>query len=102
MSLNDLPCHSTSEVGVWQSAPAPPLAVDECAWLFFAGNTTYVFEHELGRVPTIVIGYIAFEADGLGATVASGNSLVEAGREETSITIKNTQNQDFFLQLVLF
>ena len=102
VSLEDLPCRGLSEIGVWQSAPPPPFAVDDCRWLPYRGNTTYVFEHDLGRMPTIVLGYIAFESDGLGATVASGNAFGRAGEDEDTVAIRNSQDQDFFLQLVLF
>ena len=99
--VDDLPCEMETEAGLWESAPPPPLAVGECLWFPFDANNTYVFEHPLGRVPSLIIGYIAFSGDGLGATIASGNAFLVNGADESTVTIRNGQNQSFSLRLVL-
>lgn len=101
VSLDDLPCERETEDGQWESHPWPPLEDDACRWFPFSANNTYVFEHPLGRVPTLVVGYIAFGSDGVGATVASGNVLLVNGADASTVTLKNDQNQDFSLRLVL-
>ena len=100
--LEELPCQGVDEVGIWQSAPPAEFAVGGCQWFRFRGNTTYVFDHPLGRVPSIVLGYIAFTPDGVGATLASGNEFLELARTETTVTLRNGQNQEFWLRLALF
>ncbi|MEM7434560.1 MAG: hypothetical protein AAF436_05360 [Myxococcota bacterium] len=100
--LSDLPCESTNVNGVWESAPLPPLAVDECSWFLFQDNATYVFEHPLGRVPIDLTGsLISFNEDGTASTPPSGNVFLVVAADETTVTIRNGQNQAFFLRLVL-
>lgn len=100
--LADLPCQSVNEVGIWQSAPPPESAVGDCQWLYYAPHTTYVFDHPLGRVPSSVQPYVSFEPDGTASTLASGNEFLHLASTETTVTIRNGQNQLFWLRLVLY
>lgn len=95
--LSELPCQSLEE-GIWESVPFPP---SPCEWFDYQAQTTYRFEHPLGRVPRIIDGYIGFSADGTGATRASGDPFLIQDATDTTITITSAQNQDFFLRLVL-
>ena len=101
VSLADLPCQMQDAQGIWSSAPPPPITDEQCLWFSFRSDNTYIFEHPLGRVPSIVIGYIAFESSGRGATIGSGDVLLIDGQDETTVTIRNRQNQHFWLRLVL-
>lgn len=102
ISLADLPCQMENAVGIWESAPPPPIADDACMWFPFDKNTTYIFDHPLGRVPSFIEGYIAFEPDGSGSTPGSGNAFLILEADESTATIRNSQNQFFWLRLVLF
>jgi len=97
--LSELPCSMTSPGG-WESHPFPPIA-EECYWLEFRGCSRYEIEHELGRSPTLVVGYTSFDADGGFSTVASGNSFVIEDTNASTVTIRNAQNQVFYLRLAL-
>ena len=101
VSLADLPCQMQNAEGIWESAPLPPITDERCLWFPFRANDTYIFEHPLGRVPFEVIGYIAFNSDGTGSTSASGNVFLLQAVDDSTITIRNSQNQDFWLRLVL-
>jgi hypothetical protein len=98
--LSELPCNSTSSEGIWESHPFPPITDAACQWLEFRACSTYEIEHPLGRVPSVIIGYTAFDADGEFATVGSGNSFIVQGATESTFTIRNAQNQLFYLRLV--
>ena len=101
VSLADLPCHMQNAEGTWESAPLPPITDEQCLWFLVRANNTYIFEHPLDGVPLQVIAYIAFNADGTGSTIASGNAFLLNAVDASTITIKNAQNQDFWLRLVL-
>lgn len=97
----DLPCSTMSSEGLWESHPLPPIEDEQCFWLEFRGCSTYRFENPLGEVPTTVIGYTSFEREGTFSTVGSGNSFVLQEATDAEVTIRNSQNQLFYLRLVL-
>ena len=99
--MSELPCSMTTAGGVWESHPFPPIADEQCYWLEFRGCSRYEFEHPLGRVPTEVLGYTSFEQDGRFSTIGSGNSFVIQEANASTVTIRNAQNQLFYLRLVL-
>ncbi|MBW1760452.1 MAG: hypothetical protein JRG67_08775 [Deltaproteobacteria bacterium] len=99
--LSELPCNMTNAEGVWESHPFPPLVTEACNWLEFRGCSTYEIEHPLGRIPSDIIGYISFEKDGRLSTLGSGNSFVIEEAGDSTVIIRNTQNQLFYLRLVL-
>lgn len=101
VSLADLPCETENAVGIWESAPPPPITDEACMWFPFGTNTTYIFEHPLGRVPSFIIGYISFATDGIAATPGSGNAFLVNGADESTVTVRNGQNQFFWLRLVI-
>jgi hypothetical protein len=101
VSLADLPCQMQSAQGIWESAPLPPITDEQCLWFLFRANNTYVFEHPLERVPFEVTGYIAFNSNGTASTIASGNAFLVDAADDSTITLRNGQNQDFWLRLVL-
>jgi hypothetical protein len=91
----------TNADGVWESHPLPPIANEQCYWLEFRGCSKYEIGHPLGRVPTLVVGYTSFDQDGSFSTVGSGNSFVVQEVSASSVTVRNAQNQFFYLRLVL-
>lgn len=99
--LSELPCSMTDSDGVWESHPLPPIVDERCYWLEFRACSQYEIEHPLGEVPSIVLGYLSFDQDGSFSTVGSGNSFIIEDADDQTITIRNTQNQVFFLRLVL-
>ena len=99
--LSDLPCSMTAADGVWESHPLPPVTDERCYWLEFRGCSKYEFENPLGRVPSLVVGYTSFEQDGRFSTVGSGNSFVVEEATASTVTIRNAQNQFFYLRLIL-
>jgi hypothetical protein len=101
VTLDELPCNMTRTDGVWESHPWPPIDDEQCHWLEFRGCSEYQIEHPLGRIPTLVVGYTSFDQDGGFATVGSGNSFVIEEASASTVTIRNDQNQLFYLKLVL-
>ncbi len=99
--ISELPCNMTTSDGAWESHPWPPINDEQCYWLEFRGCSQYEFEHPLGRTPSLIVGYTSFEQDGRFATLGSGNSFVIEDANESTITVRNTQNQLFYLRLVL-
>lgn len=99
--LTDLPCNMTSAEGVWESHPFPPISDAQCYWLEFRGCSKYQVQHPLGRAPVQVLGYTSFDQDGSFSTPASGNSFVVQEVSDSTVTIRNAQNQLFYLRLTL-
>lgn len=99
--MSEMPCSMTNADGVWESHPFPPIVDEQCYWLEFRGCSLYELEHPLGRVPSLVVGYTSFERDGRFSTIGSGNSLVVQEASDSTVTIRNAQNQLFYLRLVL-
>jgi hypothetical protein len=99
--ISELPCAMTNADGAWESHPFPPIADEQCYWLEFRGCSTYEIAHPLGRVPSLVVGYTSFDQDGSFSTVGSGNSFVVQEASNSTVTLRNAQNQLFYLRLVL-
>ncbi len=97
----ELPCSMTTSEGIWESHPLPPIEDEQCYWLEFRECSEYEIQHPLGAIPSLVVGYISFDPDGTFATVASGNSFIVDEADTQTITIRNAQNQRFYLRLVL-
>jgi hypothetical protein len=99
--LSELPCSMMGANGMWESHPLPPIADEACYWLEFRACSRYRFENPLSQTPTTVIGYTSFDADGTFSTVGSGNSFIVEEATDSEVTIRNAQNQLFWLRLVL-
>ena len=70
-------------------------------WHSFRGETTLVISHSLGRAPTSVLVYLAFDENGGGPGLATGDMarIVEATADR--VTIRNDTEADFFCRVVL-
>jgi hypothetical protein len=101
VETSELPCSTVNADGVWESHPLPPIDDDRCYWLEFRGCSKYEIQHPLGRVPTLIVGYTSFDEDGSFSTPGSGNSFVVEEAGATTVTVRNAQNQFFYLRLVL-
>jgi hypothetical protein len=99
--LSEFPCSKMNADGLWESHPWPPIADEECYWLEFRACSTYRVENPLAETPTTIIGFTSFAPEGTFSTVGSGNSFVIDGVTDSEIIIRNTQNQIFWLRLVL-
>jgi hypothetical protein len=99
--MSELPCNMTMANGVWESHPFPLIEDEQCYWLEFRGCSRYEIEHPLGRVPVSVDGYTSFDEDGSFSTLGSGNSFIIEEASDSTVTIRNAQNQVFYLRLVL-
>jgi len=90
---------ASGEIVAWESAGWPPDA--RCDWLPFDGRTTVDLAHGLERTPRSVEVYISFEPDGFSSTPASGDVARIVSADASAIQLRNAQNEDFFLKVVL-
>lgn len=103
VSLDMLPCASATPAAgePWESAPWPPSAVDACTWFPFDGDTSYRFEHGLGRTPRSVLVYVSFDADGRRSNIAPGDATRIISVDADVVELRNGTNQDFYAKVVL-
>ena len=99
--MSELPWNMTHANGVWESHPFPLIEDEQCYWLEFRGCSRYEIEHPLGRVPVSIDGYTSFDEDGRFSTMGSGNSFIIEEASDSTVTVRNAQNQLFYLRLVL-
>lgn len=87
-------------VGQWQSAPLSGMR-----WLDFRGRSTLRIEHGLGRSPTLVLPYLAFdghrEEGPTTSFLGAGDVAHIADVSDTHVSLINTTNADFYLRIVL-
>lgn len=97
----ELPASQRLRDGRWQSSGFPPLAAGD-AWLAFPGRVHLKVHHPLPEKPTALLVYIAFDASGVGGTLASGNvARIEAVGDDGTVTIHNATDEDFYVRLAL-
>ena len=53
------------------------------------------------EVPSLVVGYTSFEQDGRFSTPALATAFVVQEASDSTVTVRNAQNQLFYLRLVL-
>jgi hypothetical protein len=94
----DIPCAGQDGTGGWQSTP---WSDPDCPWLPYDGRTALQIPHDLGRAPTMVIPYLAF--DDLGSDPAIGAGDIARIREvtDTTVTLANVTEANFYLRLAL-
>lgn len=97
----DLPVSQRLTGDRWQSSDFPPLAAGD-RWISFPGRVHLKVHHPLPAKPTALLVYIAFDASGVGGTLASGNvARIEAVGDDGTVTIQNATDEDFFVRLAL-
>ena len=70
-------------------------------WQPYAGETTLVVPHELGRVPTGVWVYVSFSESGSRPGLATGDMAIVVEATETHVAVANTTEADLFCRIVL-
>lgn len=91
-----------AEGAAWESAPWPGESGSaSCGWQSFEGRQTYVVTHNRGTVPIVVLPYLSFHPDGRSSAPSAGDMTRIIAVDETSITLRNNTNENFFLKLVL-
>ncbi len=112
VTLAELPCSGVDlATGAWFSAPFP-VSPDEdgmgdggtsgmCGWLPFGRREQLTVEHDLGRVPSIVLIYLAFRESGVGGTLASGDLARIMAVDVGEIVLENRTDEGFYLRLVV-
>ncbi len=70
-------------------------------WQPYPGRATLEFTHDLGRIPTSVLVYLAFDRGGTGAGLASGDLARIIEVTETTVTIRNDTEAELFCRVTL-
>ncbi len=86
------------ESGSWESAPWRQS--EDSRWLPYPSRGQLQLEHNLGRTPQNIIVYLAFERTGEAPAQASGNLARIVDADETTLTIWNDTNGNYFARVV--
>lgn len=70
-------------------------------WHAYPGGVTLEVTHGLGRVPTAVLVYVAFDPDGRGAGLAAGDLARIVDVTETMVVVHNGTDADMFCRIAL-
>ena len=89
---------SLSTEGVWESTP---WSDPNQPWLRYPGRGTIQLEHGMGRVPRLVMVYLAFDSVGTEPGLASGDLARLVDADENTVTIRNDTSASFFVRVVL-
>ncbi len=95
--LSDLPAHARNPApDVWESSPWTG-----ASWMRYPGHVTLIVDHDLGRRPTAVLVYLAFDSSGGGSALSAGDlaRIVEVTGDH--VTIRNDTDGEYFVRLVL-
>jgi hypothetical protein len=105
---DELPAAGMTDDGEgWQSAPFP--AAKDCGgsggeWIKLKGKDKsegLVIPHPLGRVPSMILSYLSFHADGCGSTLGAGDMLVIDYVDDREIKVHNNTEEYYYLRLML-
>jgi|GEM_PF-2056893 len=86
------------ESGSWESAPWRRSA--DSRWLPYPARGQLQLQHNLDRRPQNIIVYLAFEQTGLRPAQASGNLARIVDADETTLTVWNDTNGNYFARVV--
>lgn len=86
------------ESGSWESAPWMQSA--DSRWLPYPSRGQLQVEHNLGRTPQNIIVYLAFERTGEDPAQASGNLARIVDADDTTLTVWNDTNGNYFARIV--
>ena len=96
VTLAELPGAGRNAGGVWESAPWTGTS-----WVSYTGHLTLQVDHGLGDRPNAVLTYLAFDPSGAGSGLAAGDLARVIDVTDTSVTIRNDTDGDYFVRLVL-
>jgi len=82
--------------GVWQS-----VGWTGDPWQRYPGRVTLVLHHDLGRIPAVMLTYLAFDESGRGAGLAAGDMARVVEVTASTVTVRNDTEADFFCRVVL-
>lgn len=91
-----LAARSTNAEGVWESAPWTG-----ATWMPYQGHLTLQVDHDLGRRPSAVLVYLAFDAAGTGSALSAGDLARVVDVTADHVTIRNDTAGDYYVRLVL-
>jgi hypothetical protein len=94
----EIPCAGPDGFDGWQSTP---WSDPDCPWLEYRGRWSLQIPHDLGREPAIVLPYLAFDDAGSDPALASGDIARIHEVTDTTVTVSNTTEANFYLRLVL-
>jgi hypothetical protein len=86
------------ETGSWQSAP---WAGEGVTWLPYPPRGQVQVEHALGRVPTTIMVYLSFAADGSTPALAAGDLARVVDVDASTVTVWNDTNGSYFARVVV-
>ncbi len=90
---------SVSPEGVWESAP---WSGQDAPWILYPPRATIELEHTLGREPTTVLVYLAFDEEATAPALAAGDLARIVEVTDTTITIHNDTSGSYFFRVVAF
>lgn len=98
LAASDLPPTAGVSGSLWQTSD---WSVSDASWIRYPARTALSIPHPLGRTPASVMIYLAFDASGAAAAIASGDlSHIDSVTSER-VTISNNTSEDFFVRVVL-
>ncbi len=91
-------CPATLPGGRWQSAPWH----GGCEWIRLGAREGIEVPHGLGRMPTAVLVYLSFVADGQEAVLAAGDMARVVEVTDATVTVANATEQPMYARIVLW
>jgi hypothetical protein len=70
------------------------------SYVHYPGGSHYEFVHHLGRVPTDVLVYLAFDQSSASAAPCAGNSCVITRTDDIAVGVKNDTCSEFWVRVV--
>lgn len=77
------------------------MAGEGARWLSVDSRTRLEVPHELGRRPSVVLVYIAFEEHGCDGTLASGDVALIRGVNNERVILQNATAESYHVRLYL-
>ena len=107
--VSDFPRGGMTPGGSWESAPPPSEQVcksgdpeeDDLSWVELKPGDVREFQHGLGRTPSLIMPYIAFEQTGCRVSTGTGDLARIEFADDNAVQIRNRTEQKFYLRLVL-
>lgn len=71
-------------------------------WVAYPKRTQLTLEHGMRRVPSLMQAYLAFDQEGTDAALAAGDLLRIVEMTDTTVTVLNNGDADYFIRVVLY